>query len=663
MGTTTGPNQIQAGSEQPTQSQLPDQLQDDTGNSATAAPLITGQPSTPQQVQTHVVVPGRSGAIDSTKNPQLHKFVNAVFSAISGSPTKQYRVGPDGTMTEVPQAPESRGSKIRRLIDTVGTGLEAGSRVPPQRSAAASIAAGLGAGFGAEGDKLTAADQAAQQKSKEEFERDQQMTLRKMDIGIANARNLGLYYDNVRKQNDLDPIRAQNKEIADAFRNIPGHSVTEMDAEAAAKAVADPNNQIWAHTHLILPAGMQPMTDDDGNPVKDAAGNFKSKGRVFVIDGTKDGKIPLPASVLSDIQKHKGYGDLAAIGEPLDHLEAGQEMEPQQFVSLYGKLLSAKTDIAKGWTNPDLSEDADGNVIQHNSVDATMTKPATESQTQKFRMDQAKLAETKSITAKNNAEAAKAKKATEADADSDLTGEDYLRSLPIAQQTIVRAVGEGRQALPANRKEALALLKQVHQAYTDFDETKVKTWQKANNEYRGSGKTAQSLVRANTAMAHAKALYDETTADAVLNPFSKSHNDREITLGLLKDEIGAAVKGGIVTEGEGNDLFDRLSGGLTVGAKRERIAEVTRRLHDRIEEQQTKFAEAAPSSAVKVPSLLSPQAAAAYDYVQSGGKTQAGSQSGQTQSVGHKVGDTIVQNGRTFTVTSVDANGKVTGAQ
>jgi hypothetical protein len=33
------------------------------------------------------------------------------------------------------------------------------------------------------------------------------------------------------------------------------------------------------------------------------------------------------------------------------------------------------------------------------------------------------------------------------------------------------------------------------------------------------------------------------------------------------------------------------------------------------------------------------------------------------QSVGHQVGDTIVQNGKTFKVTSVDANGKVTGAQ
>ena len=33
------------------------------------------------------------------------------------------------------------------------------------------------------------------------------------------------------------------------------------------------------------------------------------------------------------------------------------------------------------------------------------------------------------------------------------------------------------------------------------------------------------------------------------------------------------------------------------------------------------------------------------------------------QSTGHKVGDSIIQNGRTFTVKAVDKNGKVTDAQ
>jgi len=46
-----------------------------------------------------------------------------------------------------------------------------------------------------------------------------------------------------------------------------------------------------------------------------------------------------------------------------------------------------------------------------------------------------------------------------------------------------------------------------------------------------------------------------------------------------------------------------------------------------------------------------------------GGNNNTPKQNPQGQTIGHKVGDTIVQNGRTFTVTSVDQNGKVTGAQ
>jgi hypothetical protein len=202
-----------------------------------------------------------------------------------------------------------------------------------------------------------------------------------------------------------------------------------------------------------------------------------------------------------------------------------------------------------------------------------------------------------------------------------LHGEDYLKTLPSATAGMVRAVGEGRQTLPANRKESLALLEQVHQAYPDWDETAGKTWAKTRNEYTGSGKTAQSLIRANTALTHAQELYDKTTADGVFNPLSKDYNDRQVTLGLVRDEIGAAVKGGIVTEGEGKELMTSLSGGLTIGAKKERIAEVTRRLHDRIAATQDKFESAKPSSAIQVPSLISPRAAAAYDYVQSGGKS------------------------------------------
>jgi hypothetical protein len=77
-----------------------------------------------------------------------------------------------------------------------------------------------------------------------------------------------------------------------------------------------------------------------------------------------------------------------------------------------------------------------------------------------------------------------------------------------------------------------------------------------------------------------------------------------------------------MTQKEGDDLLGTLKGGLTPALKRERIAKTAQLLHDKIDEYQTKFNESAPSSAVKVPMLISPKAAASYDYIQSGGQAR-----------------------------------------
>jgi hypothetical protein len=588
---------------------------------------ITGQlqppAAQPQAQSAPAMQPAAVPSVAQTSpNKHLMAFGARLLSAIAGDAPRTYTVDPNSQqLVANPAGPETSGDKVKRILSHALTGLSAPAD-PNQKSGLAKGLSGLGAGVGAVRQQAQQQDQAAQQKGKEDFEREQQMQLRKMEIGRANALNLSLHYDNVRKQNDLDPVRAQNKEIADAFRSMPDHGVREMSASAAEAAVRDPKNPTWGHTHLILPAGMQDVTDENGNPLKDADGNYREEGRVYVIDGLKDGKVPLPASIVSDVQKFKAYGDLAQLSG-LDGLKAGDEYDPNQFVSLYSRLLSAKKEVANGWSKPELSEDKDGNVLQRNSVN-NETKPATDEMADAFKMRKAKLAETASITNKNNAEATKAKKDATANPVSNLTGEEYLKTLPTGQQSTVRAVGEGRQSLPANRKEALALLEQVQQAYPDFDESKVKTWQKANNEYRGSGKTATQVVPAyNTALEHMQDLYNNTTGDGIFNPLSKAYQDREVALGYVSREVGKAVSAGALTQKEGQDLLDTLKGGLTPALKRERITKTAQLLHDKIDEYQTKFNESAPSSAVKVPTLISPKAAQSYDYIQSGGKSVA----------------------------------------
>jgi hypothetical protein len=219
---------------------------------------------------------------------------------------------------------------------------------------------------------------------------------------------------------------------------------------------------------------------------------------------------------------------------------------------------------------------------------------------------------------------AKLKKDADSGPTSNLTGDDYLATIPTGRAGMVKAVHEGRMALPANRKEALAILEDVNQAYPgDYDESLGKTWQKTRNEYMGSGKTATQTVPAyNTALEHMQALYNNTTADGIFNPTTKAYQDREIELGYVTREVGKAVSAGAMTQKESEDLLDKLKGGLTPGLKRERIKETASLLHDKIDEYQNKFNQAAPSTAVKVPLLISPKAAASYDYLQNDGKTQ-----------------------------------------
>jgi hypothetical protein len=609
---------------------------DDSGREPVSSSPVDGQLQQPAQApaqQPMQLQPAQPAtpAQPPTSNPKLFGFIGSVLHgtlrALAGPPMTAYSTDSSGRVIRDPNQPvDTVGAQGRRLAAHALEGLAAGAAVQQPRygSKASALASGLGAGAAAQAAAARAAGDKARGQAREDFEAQQRTILQKHEIAKGNALLATTWQHFMDTEQDRDPARAQHLSWAKAAEDagVPVKYVTESDAQQL--RASDPH---FLATWQVLPVGLKAVTDAEGNPVLDADGKPHQEGQFALINGLHDGNLNVPASFVSDVKQYAKY----AGATDADTLKEGDEVSMQHFIKLANAVQEGKKKEQQGWEKPkDGWAGADGKTpVQINSVTGEQ-RPYPTGVTPNIKNEPAESAAT---VKEKNAKAAKDQKDAANAGNSNLTGEDYLKTLPVARQGMVRAVGEGRQVLPANRKEALAILADVQQSYPDFDESKAKTWQKTRNEYTGSGKVAQSLVRANTAMAHAKALYDETTADAVLNPFSKAHQDREITLGLLKDEIGAAVKGGIVTEGEGKDLFDRLGGGLTVGAKRERIAEVTRRLHDRIEESQTTFAAAAPSSAVKVPSLLSPQAALAYDYVQSGGKAQPAQnpQSGQAQ--------------------------------
>lgn len=202
--------------------------------------------------------------------------------------------------------------------------------------------------------------------------------------------------------------------------------------------------------------------------------------------------------------------------------------------------------------------------------------------------------------------------------DTTKTGKDYLATLNPSRASVVQTFGEGRAQVNSrsfSNPAGQSLLADITAAYPDYDQSKAITWDKTRNEYTGSGATAKKAVSYNTALEHMQDLYNNSTKEGLYLPGSKAYSDRSVALGYVSNEVGNAIKTGVMSKDEGEHILDSLKG-WTPSTAKERVAETARLLYDKIEEYQTKFADAAPSSAVKVPTLISPKAQAAYNFVQ-----------------------------------------------
>lgn len=225
-----------------------------------------------------------------------------------------------------------------------------------------------------------------------------------------------------------------------------------------------------------------------------------------------------------------------------------------------------------------------------------------------------------------------AKETTKADAkekasrgtESDKIGPEFLATLPKSRQSLITGIANGQvvaspSALQRTDK-GQALLADILQAYPDFDQTKGETWFKTRNEYVGSGPTAKATINYNTALEHLQRVFDTSTFDGLYRPGSKAYSDRSAEMAIVSSEVGKAVKTGVVTEGEADEIRSGLSGWIPSTA-REHAAEVSRLLKQKIDQFQEKFNSAAPSAIIQVPTLINSKSQASFDYIQSGGKT------------------------------------------
>jgi hypothetical protein len=252
-----------------------------------------------------------------------------------------------------------------------------------------------------------------------------------------------------------------------------------------------------------------------------------------------------------------------------------------------------------------------------------------------------------------------------------LTGDAFIKTLPAGRANLVRGIAEGRIPVNANAFERSTggkpnqLADDVFSAYPDFNATLGAEWPKAWSNYLISGNDHKKSQAYNVALLHMQNLYNNSTVEGLFNPATKAYQDRVMDLNNFARELGNALSTGVLTQSEHDEIVKSLKGdwgSWTPGQARERITEAARLLAGKIQTQQDNFEQVRPSASMNVPSLLLPASKRSLDYVLSqGGKNVPGAPSGQPTA--YKIGDTFQQGGHTYTVTSVDQSGKVTGAK
>ena len=310
----------------------------DTQNAPNSGQLQPPAPTAPVSVASPQPAPQPGGSFRHLA-PAL---IGAVLGHLAGDAPKQYSTDANGRTVALPAQLMTTGDKIKRIAEHALVGLAAGAQVPPQKSGLASAFAGLGAGADAVGQEQQMQDKAARQKANEDFDQEQKTKLQKHNILVSNAAMLTTHFHNLRQENDMDPQRSQNKNLASQLEDAGVNVRYLSDDEAKELGTKDPN---FVPSHILLPIGFKPVTDEKGNVVTDENGNPQDQGQIAVIDGLHDGKIPMPASVVDDV---KTYGKLAGV-KNYDGLKAGDEVDMKGFVHLFSAIQQAKKKEAEGW--------------------------------------------------------------------------------------------------------------------------------------------------------------------------------------------------------------------------------------------------------------------------------------------------------------------------
>jgi len=343
-----------------------DQTNQSVPSNATAAqvdtqdPITSGQQQEPDSSPTFIArpqTPPASAPVSApasqpappvaatSPNGHLHNFIGRVLTALAGPAPTNYQTDATTGKLVASSPQESPSQKMRRITNNALIGLAAGSGGPQQKSGLASALAGLGAGAGAVQQQNQEQDLLKRKQATEEFEREQQAMLHKVNVARLNALTLSTYFANLKMGNDLNPQYDANRKTLDDLKtaNVPTQ-IMSAD-EARQKVAADKN---FALTHTFLELGHVPMLDSDGHPVLAQDGQPKEIGQVGVVDTTHEGKLAVPQATIDALQKYGKYAP--SISGNFDSLKAGDEVDMRQYVHLLFAIQEGEKATLKGQT-------------------------------------------------------------------------------------------------------------------------------------------------------------------------------------------------------------------------------------------------------------------------------------------------------------------------
>jgi hypothetical protein len=244
--------------------------------------------------------------------------------------------------------------------------------------------------------------------------------------------------------------------------------------------------------------------------------------------------------------------------------------------------------------------------------------------------------------------------------ESAATPEAFLASLNPDDRGIVQSLGTGR--MDAGRMAYLlarnpSLVAAVTRAYPGFDNSKVAGYANVVKDFT-SGKVCESLKSGATAFNHLKELHDLNTYESRI-PGTADYQKYQNKLDVIASELANFYGDTTIPAIEGYKK--------TLGAFANRdaaIFEQAKSMRDRYDNIKQQWISAAPSD--KYYGLMPDINQKAKNDLQSLLDASAGvktPQGGPGSPVSHAVNDVVSQNGHSFKVTSVDANGKIIGTE